>query len=117
MKRRHKMPFGAECHDDGVRFHLWAPVARQVELCVGDTDRTRLPLVQRDQGWFELFTDAARSGTQYRFRIDGSQDVPDPASRFQPNDVHGPSEVIDPSGFDWQDGDWRGRPWEEAVIY
>lgn len=117
MKRCHKMPFGAECHDDGVRFRLWAPAARQVELCAGDTDRTRVPLVQRDRGWFELFTDAARPGTQYRFKIDGAQEVPDPASRFQPNDVHGPSEVIDPAAFDWQDSDWRGRPWEEAVIY
>ena len=45
------------------------------------------------------------------------QEVPDPASRFQPHDVHGPSEVIDPQGFDWKDDAWRGRSWQEAVIY
>ena len=119
MKRRHNMPFGAECRDDGsVRFRLWAPAARRVDLSVTGAKRsTRLPLKQRGEGWFELLTDAANPGSQYRFRIDDAQDVPDPASRFQPKDVHGPSEVIDPEAFDWQDDEWRGRPWDEAVIY
>jgi maltooligosyltrehalose trehalohydrolase len=124
MKRRHKMPFGAECRDDGsVRFRLWAPAARQVELCLGDTVRpTHIPLEERDRGWFELVTDAVKPGTQYRFRIDQKHKVPDPASRFQPRDVHGPSEVIDPDAFFWHDQSWhnqswRGRRWEEAVIY
>lgn len=120
MKRRHNMPFGAECRDDGrVRFRLWAPAAKQVELSLaGAHERSkRFPLARLDGGWFELVTSAAKPGTQYRFRIDGAQEVPDPASRFQPYDVHGPSEVIDPRAFYWQDADWRGRPWEEAVIY
>jgi len=121
MKRRHNMPFGAECRDDGsVRFRLWAPAAHQVDLCLGDVTRpTHIPLESSDEGWFELVTDAVKSGTQYRFRIDEdeSQKVPDPASRFQPRDVHGPSEVINPEAFFWQDHDWRGRRWEEAVIY
>jgi len=119
MKRRHNMPFGAECRDDGsVRFRLWAPAARQVELCLGDAMRpTHISLAARDKGWFELVTDAVKPGTQYRFRIDKAQKVSDPASRFQPRDVNGPSEVIDPDAFFWQDQSWRGRRWEEAVIY
>jgi maltooligosyltrehalose trehalohydrolase len=123
MKRRHNMPFGAECREDGsVRFRLWAPAAHQVELCLAGSNRgTRLSLElsleQFDDGWFELVTDAAKPGTQYRFRIDGGQEVPDPASRYQPEDVHGPSEVIDPTAFAWKDDTWRGRRWEEAVIY
>lgn len=118
MKRRHEMPFGAECRDDGsVRFRLWAPAARRVELDLTGHRTTRIPLEQRDNGWFELVTDAAKPGTLYRFRIDGEHEVPDPASRFQPQDVHGPSEVIDPEAFDWHDADWRGRPWKEAVVY
>ena len=119
MKRRHNMPFGAECRDHGsVRFRLWAPAAHQVELCPADANTsTRLPLGKCDKGWFELVTDAAGPGTQYKFRINGAQEVPDPASRFQPRDVHGPSEVVDPAAFDWHDGAWRGRRWEEAVIY
>jgi len=119
MKRRHNMPFGAECGEDGsVRFRLWAPAAHKVDLCLVDSDSSKaLSMEPRDQGWFELATDAAQPGTQYRFRIDGGQEVPDPACRFQPEDVHGPSEVIDPTTFDWLDDAWRGRPWEEAVIY
>ena len=119
MKRRHDMPFGAECRSDGsVRFRLWAPAARGVELCLGSAqDPKRLPLDRRENGWFELVTNAAGAGTKYKFRIDNEREVPDPASRFQPQDVHGPSEVIDPDVFDWQDLAWRGRPWEGAVIY
>lgn len=118
MKRRHSMPFGAECrHDGSVRFRLWAPAARRIELCcVTDAGTSRqFPMEPRDNGWFELVTDAP--GMHYRFKVDGAQEVPDPASRFQPHDVHGPSKVIDPDAFDWQDAAWRGRRWEEAVIY
>src|ERR1700722_2159916 len=115
MKRRHRMPFGAECRIDGtVRFRLWAPGAAQVELVFGDI---RDPLKRGDDGWFELVTNAARAGTKYRFRIDDKIDVPDPASRYQPEDVNGPSEVIEPDAFEWQDEAWRGRPWQDAVIY
>jgi len=119
MKRRHNMPFGAEVRDDGsVRFRLWAPAARCVELSIaGAMHPKTFPLEQPEKGWFELVTDAARPGVQYRFRIDDAQEVPDPASRFQPKDVHGPSEVVDPQAFAWGDDEWRGRPWEEAVIY
>lgn len=66
MKRRYSMPFGAECRDDGsVRFRLWAPAARQVELSLAGANRfMRLPLEPYDKGWFELATDAARPGSQ-----------------------------------------------------
>jgi maltooligosyltrehalose trehalohydrolase len=119
MKRRYNMPFGAECRDDGsVRFRLWAPAADRVELRLANGHgSTRLPLERCDEGWFELATDAAAPGSQYKFRIDGALDIPDPASRFQPQDVHGPSEVVNSAAFDWHDSTWRGRRWEEAVIY
>jgi maltooligosyltrehalose trehalohydrolase len=118
MKRRHNMAFGAECRDDGsVRFRLWAPAAHRVELCIASANPMRIPLSPCDQGWFELTTDAARPRAQYCFRINDAQDVPDPASRFQPGDVHGTSELVNPAAFDWQDREWHGRPWEEAFIY
>ena len=109
--------FGAECVTGGVRFRLWAPKARAVDIVVTSAPDEPLAMVRRDGGWFELTTGRARAGSRYHYRIDGGLPVPDPASRFQSEDVHGPSEVIDPTSFMWADGAWRGRPWEEAVIY
>jgi maltooligosyltrehalose trehalohydrolase len=117
LKRRHDMPFGAECQNDGsVRFRLWAPSARSVDLFVERTS-AMLPMHAADDGWFELITDQAGPADFYWFCIDGERRVPDPASRFQPRDVHGPSQVIAPRVFDWHDDSWQGRRWEEAVLY
>ncbi|HXF13908.1 MAG TPA: alpha-amylase family glycosyl hydrolase, partial [Terriglobales bacterium] len=116
MKRKHEMPFGAEIRDDGTaRFRLWAPKTFSVTLQLNNPERG-LPMSLRDEGWFELTTDAS-AGAQYSFNVNDKQLVPDPAARFQPSGVHGPSEVIDPFSYDWQDSNWRGRPWDEAVIY
>jgi maltooligosyltrehalose trehalohydrolase len=114
------MPFGAEITGDGkVRFRLWAPGAKKVELSLDDGKGVArmLALDPLEDGYFELITDKARAGSLYRYRIDGKNEVPDPASRRNPNDVHGPSEVIDPTEFEWHDDGWRSRPWHEAVIY
>ena len=109
------MPFGAEVlADGGVRFRLWAPAAKTVDVVIGQRAR---PMRSSNDGWFELTDRDAAAGTLYQYRIDGRQLVPDPASRFQPRDVDGPSEVIDPSRYPWKDAGWRGRPWQEAVIY
>ena len=89
--------FGPLITPDGVTFRLWAPGAKRVELV---SDQT-LPMQRCDDGWCELALPGAGPGTRYRFRIDGEIEVPDPASRFQPDDVHGPSEVIDPA-YAWQ---------------
>ena len=117
MKRRHEMDFGAMVLDDGaVRFRLWAPAARQVGLCLDGASRP-LPLTAVSGGWFELTTREAAHGTRYRYRIDDESLVPDPASRHNPQDVDGPSAVVDPFAFAWDDEDWVGRRWDEAVIY
>jgi len=112
-------PFGAEVRTDGrVHFRLWAPGATRVDLCLEtDAGESILPLSGEPDGWFGLVTDRAAPGSRYRYRIDGGPRVPDPASRFQPEDVFGPSQVIDPRSWRWTDTEWRGRPWEEAVIY
>ena len=115
---RHQMPFGAELGADGVRFRLWAPDAKEVALCV-DTGAGEqiLPLDRDAAGWCELTLPDAGAGTRYRYQIDGDLKVPDPVSRYQPDDVHGASEVIDPAAYVWKTPDWQGRPWEEAVFY
>ncbi len=87
---------------------------RALNLCLGNQS---LPLTKQAEGWFELTTTAAGPGSRYQFQIDGKLKVPDPASRFQPEDVHGPSEVVDPLAFNWTDEDWTGRPWRETVLY
>jgi len=118
MIRSRRMPFGAEVQADGsVRFRLWAPAAKSVALSLENSKTAPLSLAPAGQGWFELTTSQARAGSLYRFQIDDKTLVSDPASRFQPYDVHGPSEVIDPSAFGWNDRSWRGRAWEEAITY
>jgi maltooligosyltrehalose trehalohydrolase len=113
------MPFGAEVLErGGVRFRLWAPTAREmaVELLSGG-ERTSVPMRAAADGWFEAAAAEAGPGTRYRYRVDGGRAVPDPASRFQPEGVHGPSEVIDARSYRWRETGWRGRPWQEAVVY
>lgn len=117
--RRHDMPFGIKLLDDGrTRFGLWAPAAQSVELCLANEDiELSFVLEAKADGWFELSTDAAQAGSRYRYRIDGGICVPDPASRYQADDVHGYSVVVDPETWPWSDHGWSGRPWEQAVIY
>ncbi len=68
-------------------------------------------------GWHETTVSDAPAGTRYRYVLPDGMEVPDPASRFQPEDVAGPSEVIDPGSYAWRGEDWRGRPWSEVVLY
>jgi len=119
VNRHHPLPFGAQPSAGGVRFRLWAPSARRVGLKALSRagEQLRCDLEASGDGWFETLLPAAGSGTKYRFRIDDEIDVPDPAARFQPEGVQGPSEVIDANAFAWRDGDWRGRPWHETVLY
>ena len=112
------MPFGAELTGDGTRFRLWAPAAARVDIeldVAGRRDRRALQALEG--GWFELFVEGIGAGARYAYRIDGGQQVPDPASRCNPDDVHRPSMVVDPRAYDWIDANWGGRRWEEAVIY
>jgi maltooligosyltrehalose trehalohydrolase len=115
VKRHHQLPFGAEYLGDGqTRFALWAPTVEKVELLLEDD---ALPMERDEDGTFALMTTEAPPGARYRYRVDGEEEVPDPASRHQPEDVHGPSVVVDPEACEWGDGDWKGRPWEETVLY
>ncbi len=111
-----RMKFGTEILPNGVRFRLWAPLCKEVGLQL-DGRAEPLPLKALPRGWFELEVEGTGPGTRYQFLLPDGKSVPDPASRFQPEDVHGWSEVIDPSAYNWRDAGWRGRPWEEVVIY
>ncbi len=119
VKRHHVMPFGTTIGDHGATtFSLWAPAARSIRLRLeSQSGRSEWPMEPKPGGWHSHTNNTARASDRYSFVIDDSQAVPDPASRLQPQDVHGPSTIVDPQAFQWTDGDWRGRPWEEAVIY
>ncbi len=104
-------PFGPLITPDSVIFRLWAPGAQRVDLVHDKTHEMK----RTDDGWFKLMISGARPGDRYKFRIDREFDVPDPASRFQPDDVHGPSEVIH-QRYEWQTPAWIGRPWHECVF-
>src|SRR5262249_44989673 len=96
--RAHRMPFGAELLADGkIRFRLWAPPHPAIEI---EFNGETMPMECLSAGWHELVTDRARAGTRYRFVLPDGLRVPDPASRYQPEDVHGPSEVVDPAAYD-----------------
>lgn len=114
------MPFGTRIvAEEGVFFRLWAPGAEKVDLCLMPEKAAPSfsPMARYPGGWHWLHHRSAQKGARYQFRIDGDLLVPDPASRRQAGDIHGPSVICDPDEFPWQDQDWQGRPWHEAVIY
>jgi malto-oligosyltrehalose trehalohydrolase len=110
--------FGPRIEAGGVTFRLWAPAVPEVAVVV-DPDgpaEARHPLADTGDGWREGHVPGAGPGTRYLFDI-GTMRVPDPASRRQPDDALGPSEVVDPTAYRWRATDWRGRPWAETVLY
>ncbi len=103
---------------DGVEFRLWAPSASRLELVTeGPGAREIRSMDRQEGGWWQTWVAGAGPGTRYRYRVDGHLDVPDPASRFQPGDCHGPSQVVDTGTYAWRTTGWAGRPWCEAVVY
>jgi malto-oligosyltrehalose trehalohydrolase len=110
------MLFGAEAQQDGTRFRLWAPHHQQIRLKIEGDGSHRAARVEAD-GWHDFFAPGVGAGALYQFVLPDGVAFPDPASRFQPFDVHGPSEIIDPGAYRWENPDWRGRPWETCVLY
>ena len=108
---------GARCLDGGrCRFRVWAPKVDRIDLKLeGDFSRL-LPMAPAAGGYFELLADHVDPGTRYFYRINGGADRPDPASRFQPDGVHGASAVVD-RRFDWTDSDWSGIGLHEYITY
>jgi malto-oligosyltrehalose trehalohydrolase len=109
------LPFGASYLGNGrTRFRLWAPSQATISVQIDNSP----PVVMKKQpdGCFELEAPCQPDAT-YFYRLTSGQLVPDPASRAQVDDVHGPSLVVDPASYSWRHTDWQGRPWHEAVIY
>lgn len=109
------MPFGAALLPSGMtRFRFWAPAQKKVAVEIEGLQPVSMHAV--GEGWFEVEV-SSPAGARYLYRLDNGLAVPDPASRAQADDVHGPSLVVDPRGYGWRHADWHGRPWHETVLY
>jgi maltooligosyltrehalose trehalohydrolase len=108
-------PVGAEVTGAGVHFRVWAPARKAVEVVLHSGDI--VPLQAEDSGYFSGLAPSARVGSRYRYKLDGGEVAPDPASRFQPEGPHGWSEVVDAAAFAWTDRNWRGVALPRQVIY
>src|SRR5262245_58913461 len=108
----------------GTHFRVWAPRRRTVEVGIEGgarkegVVRASLDLTPEGAGYFSGVIHEAGAGDLYRFRLDGEDQLyADPASRFQPEGPHGPSQIVDPSRFEWTDQEWRGVELRGQVIY
>jgi maltooligosyltrehalose trehalohydrolase len=116
-----RTPLGAEVVEEGVLFRIWAPRRQQMHVVLVDVqgnERQRIEMEEEADGYFSVHAPSAKPNDLYWFQCDDeSKRYPDPASRFQPQGVHGPSQVIDPSTYNWQDADWTGVTMPGQVIY
>lgn len=103
----------ARLPDGNTRFELWAPAEPMVRLRLGQTYH---PMTRSSEGWHAVDI-AAGPGTAYEFVLSDGRRVCDPASRLQLGPLDGPSVLTDSNSYKWQNQSWRGRPWEETVIY
>jgi maltooligosyltrehalose trehalohydrolase len=111
-----RLPVGAEVQPGGgVHFRVWAPKARRVEVVLDGGPAVEL--APENGGYFAGLVREARAGSRYRYHLDGRDSYPDPASRYQPEGPHGPSEVVDSNGFAWTDRDWPGLRRDGQVLY
>jgi maltooligosyltrehalose trehalohydrolase len=104
--------------DGATRFEVWAPAAEAVDVVLG-ADGRRVVALERDartSTWLAV-ADGVGHGERYRFQLDGGPPLADPASGWQPDGVHGPSAVVDPTRFSWTDDGWRGVELADTVLY
>ncbi len=102
---------------NAVKFRVWAPSATTVAVKLVDQHQSATPMQRDGRGYFEAVVTGAAPRTRYRYLVDGAKELPDPASRSQPDGVHGPSMVVDPSAFQWTDKNWRGMSLDRFIIY
>jgi len=102
--------------ENACSFLVWAPRARSVEVCIVEPREHAVPMQVAGRGYFHAVVEGISAGALYRYRLDGEKERPDPASRYQPRGVHGPSQIID-SSFKWNDSRWRGIALEKYVFY
>jgi maltooligosyltrehalose trehalohydrolase len=108
---------GAWIDHDGACFRVWAPETRHAAVRILTGPERTVPLQPEADGWFSGRVDACGVGTRYQYVLDDAEVWPDPASRWQPDGVHGPSAIVDPGAFAWQSSAWTPPSIDELVIY
>ena len=111
-----KPVLGANLEGHTTHFRVWAPEAARVEVVIENSE-TAHAMSRCADGFHEILLPGIGAGNLYRYRIDGRGPFPDPASRFQPNGVHGPSQIVDWQHFPWTDTQWTGLALDETVLY
>jgi maltooligosyltrehalose trehalohydrolase len=101
----------------GWRFSVWAPAAQNLSIRFVGPPNRMVPMERHDSGYFSIDVEKVEQGARYFYHFEDGRDRPDPASRFQPEGVHGPSETTDLEHFTWTDSSWRGQPMETCVFY
>lgn len=99
------------------RFRVWSPLSISVAVLLKSPAEHRIPMHQDAEGLWEITVEDLSPGVRYLYLLNNGSAWPDPASRFQPEGVHGPSEVIDLAAFFWDDGKWQGIPLRDLIIY
>ncbi|HET7034618.1 MAG TPA: malto-oligosyltrehalose trehalohydrolase [Thermomicrobiaceae bacterium] len=118
MDRGVGIPVGALYQGEGrCRFRVWAPKARAVAVALQAPESRLVLLEARERGYWEALVEGVGPGARYKYRLDGQRELPDPASRSQPEGVHGPSEVVDPAAFTWSDQGWSPPARARLALY
>jgi maltooligosyltrehalose trehalohydrolase len=111
-----KLGLGAHYSRQGVQFRVWAPKASSLVLEIeGEPDE--ILMTREEKGYFTAFVSRLRPGARYFYLVNGKERRPDPVSRYQPEGVHGPSEVVDPEEFEWTDQDWKGISLDAMIMH
>lgn len=117
FEKSRSLSIGATASNGGVGFRVWAPKAKSVSAVVLGEKNRIVRLKKAPFGYFQGAAGGIGAGARYYYLLDGKLSLPDPASRYQPEGVHGPSEVVDPEAFKWSDGKWKGLPLSDYIFY
>jgi len=98
-------------------FTVWAPLMNTVTLKIVAPAELLIPMTRAEQGYWRTEIENVFPGARYLYQLNGEKERPDPASRYQPDGVHGLSQIVDPSEFLWEDGEWKGTRLQDLVIY
>ncbi|MGB7274015.1 MAG: malto-oligosyltrehalose trehalohydrolase [Geitlerinemataceae cyanobacterium] len=103
--------------NDRCEFTVWAPLLQDVAVQITAPKPQLIPLKKEARGYWKVIAENIAPGSLYTYQLEGSTNRPDPASYYQPQGVHEPSQVVDQGSFSWSDSGWKSIPLEDYIIY